>query len=116
MATPAPIPKKELKRSLVAIAIIAAALSLSFLVFLTHYWFVWPAILIIILVTIGYFAASKHSYQCPSCSQEFKITAIQDFFAPHGISKDPNGELYEWKLLKCPNCKKRQKCYRVKNA
>jgi DNA-directed RNA polymerase subunit RPC12/RpoP len=69
-----------------------------------------------LLVAVGYFSASKYSYQCPNCKKEFKITSLQDFFAPHGISRGPNGELYERKLLKCPLYGKRDKSFRVESA
>ena len=77
-----------------------------------RYWFVWPIILDCLLVAIGYFTVSKDLYQCPSCKKVFKITALQDFFALHGITKGSNGQVYEWKLLKWPGCNKREKCYR----
>lgn len=66
-----------------------------------------------LLVAVGYFMASKDVYQCLSCKEVFKIIKLQDFFAPHGITKTSNGQLYEWKLLKCPGCSKREKCYRA---
>jgi hypothetical protein len=88
-------------------------ISLSSLLLVTQYWFVWPVILVCLLVAIGYFTASKDPYQCPSCKKAFKVTTLQDFFALHGITKGFNGQLYEWKLLKCPECNKREKCYRA---
>jgi len=114
MSKQAPISKRELKTSLLVIALIVGVLSLSSLLLLTQYWFVWPGIVVCLLVFVGYFAASKTTYQCPSCEKAFKITALQDFFAPHGITKSSNGQLLEWKLLKCPGCNRREKCYRVK--
>jgi hypothetical protein len=114
MAKPEPISKRELKISLGVITLIIAVLLLSSLLLFTPYWFVWPIILAGLLVTIGYTTASKNFYGCPSCKKEFKISALQDFFAPHGISRGPKVELYEWKVLKCPDCHNRQKCFRVK--
>jgi hypothetical protein len=114
MTKHATISKKELKTSVALIALIVVAVVLSSLLLITQYWFVWPAFLISLLVIVGYFTASKNYYQCPSCDQQFKITALQDFFAPHGIAKNSNGQLLEWKLLKCPQCNKREKCYRTK--
>jgi hypothetical protein len=113
MANPAPTSKKELKTSIAVIGLVIGTISVSSLLQFTPYGFVWPIIVVCTIVAVGYFFASKYSYQCPACKVEFKITALQDFFAPHGISKGPNGELYEWKLLKCPQCRKRQKCFRV---
>jgi len=115
MAKPVSIPKKELQWSVVVIALIIGAFVLSPLVLFTPYWFVWPAILLCSLFTIGCFSASKHPYQCPSCKNTFKITVLQDFFAPHGVTKGSNWDLFEWKLLKYPECNKREKCYRVEN-
>jgi hypothetical protein len=113
MTTPAPISKKELKTSIAVIGLVIGTISFGSLLLFTPYWFVWPIIVVCTLVAVGYFSASKYNYQCPACKVEFKITALQDFFAPHGISKGPKGELYEWKLLKCPQCGKREKCFRV---
>jgi fatty-acid desaturase len=113
MTKPAAIPKKELKQSILVIALLVGVLVVSTLLLVTPYWFVWPAIVVCLLVGIGYFSASKHPYQCPSCNRQFRITALQDFFAFHGISKGSNGEVYEWKRLKCPQCRRREKCYRV---
>jgi hypothetical protein len=110
------ISKRELKTSVALIALIVGVITLSSLLLFTQYWFVWPAILVSLLLVVGYFAASKNLYQCPSCNKAFKITAVQDFFAPHGIKKDSNGQLLEWKLLKCPQCGKRVKCYRVQES
>jgi hypothetical protein len=107
-----PISKKELKKSVYLIGLIVGILVVSSLLLFTQYWFVWPAIIVVVLIIVGYFFASKNFYKCPSCENEFKITALQDFFAPHGLTKDSNGQLFEWKLLKCPKCNKREKCYR----
>jgi hypothetical protein len=95
------------------IALIVGVIAVSSLLLVTPFWFVWPVIFVSLLVAIGYFLASKDPYQCPSCKKAFKVTALQDFFAPHGITKSSNGQLYEWKLLKCPECKKREKCFRA---
>jgi fatty-acid desaturase len=113
MSKQVPISKRELKTSLLLIASIVGLIALISLLLVTRYWFVWPAIIVCMLVVVGYFAASKNVYQCPSCKEAFKITKLQDFFAPHGITKSSNGQLYEWKLLKCLGCSKREKCYRA---
>jgi hypothetical protein len=115
MAKPEPISKKELKTSSIIIALIVGAFILSTLLLFTQYWFAWPIIIVCLLIAVGYSTASKHLYQCPSCKKKFKITVVQDFFAPHGITKGPNNQLYEWKLLKCPECTKRGKCYRAQD-
>jgi len=114
MSKQAPIPKRELKTSFLLIASIVGVIALSSLLLVTQYWFVWPVIIACLVVTVGYFTASKDVYQCPSCEKTFKITALQDFFAPHGITKNSNGQLFEWKLLKCLECNKREKCFRAK--
>jgi fatty-acid desaturase len=113
MSKQAPISKRELKTSLLLIVLIVGVIALSSLLLVTQYWFIWSTIIVCMLVAVGYFAASKDVYQCPSCKEAFKITKLQDFFAPHGITKSSNGQLYEWKLLKCPGCSKREKCYRA---
>jgi len=113
MEKPASVPRREIKRSLGYIAIIVSTIAVSSLLLTTQYWFVWPVIIVLMLVFVGYFTASKNRYQCPCCNKPFRITALQDFLAPHGITKGENGEIYEWKLLKCQGCTKRQKCYRV---
>lgn len=112
MAKQAPIPKAEIKKSAILIALIVGIIALSSLLLLTQFWFVWPALIVGLLIVVGYFSASKNVYQCPSCDNEFKIKALQDFFAPHGLTKGSNGELFEWKQLKCPQCNAREKCYR----
>ncbi len=109
---PEPVHKRELRLSLIAIAIILTIIGASSLILFTAYWFTWPIMMVILLIATGYFTASKHVYQCPSCKEGFRITKLQDFFSPHGIARGPNGELYEWKILKCPGCSKREKCYR----
>jgi fatty-acid desaturase len=112
MSKQVPISKQELKKSLLLIALIVGAIALSSLLLFTQFWFVWPAIIVCLLFAVGYFTASKDTYECSSCKKAFKITAMQDFLAPHGVTKGTNGQLYEWKLLKCPGCNKREKCYR----
>jgi fatty-acid desaturase len=114
MSKQAPISKRELKTSFLLIALIVGVIALSSLLLVTQYWFVWPALIVCILIAVGYFTASKDVYQCPSCKEAFKITKLQDFFALHGITKTSNGQLFEWKLIKCPGCSKREKCYREK--
>ena len=113
MAKRVAISKQELKQSIAYIAIIAGIIAVSSLLLTTHFWFLWPIIVGATLITIGIFFGSKAFYQCPCCIKPFKISAIQDFFAPHGISRGKKGEINEWKLLKCPSCSKREKCYRV---
>ncbi len=112
MEKKAPISKREIRTSVTLITLILGIIILSSLLLLTQYWFVWLIILPSVLIIIGHFTASKSFYQCPSCDTAFNITALQDFFAPHGITKGSNGELFEWKLLKCPGCSKRKKCFR----
>ena len=116
MAKRAAISKQELKQSIAYIAIIVGIIAVSSLLLTTQFWFFWPIIVGASLVTIGIFFGSKAFYQCPCCSKLFKISALQDFFAPHGVSRGENGEINEWKLLKCPACCKREKCYRVETT
>jgi hypothetical protein len=115
MAKKAPISKRELRISVAIIISIMAIIMLNSILLLPECWYIWLIVLVCFLVAVGYFAASKEFYQCPSCRKAFKISALQDFFAPHGITRDSNGQLFEWKLLKCPQCKKREKCYRTNN-
>ena len=116
MAKPAPVSKKEIKQSGLIIALLIGAIVISTPLLFTSYWFVWPVIVVCLLLGVGYFSVSKHPYKCSSSHQPFTISALQDFFAPHGISKGSNGEVYEWKLLKCPQCHRREKCYRVEQT
>jgi hypothetical protein len=116
MADLAPINNKELKTSGAVLALLVLSIIASSMLLVTPFWFLWPIITVCLLIAVGYFSASKYCYGCPSCKKDFKIAALQDFFAPHGISRGPNGELYEWKLLKCPSCGKREKFFRVKSA
>jgi len=111
MVEQSPISKRELKTSIAVIALIVGVIALSSLLLFTQYWFVWPIVLASMLIAIGYFTASKDFYQCPSCDTAFKTTTLQDFFALHGITKGSNGELFEWKILKCPKCNLREKCF-----
>ena len=97
MTERAPISKRELKTSIAVITLLIAGIFVSSTLLATPYWFLWPIIAACLLIAVGYFCASKYSYKCPNCKKAFKITALQDFFAPHGISRGPNGELYEWK-------------------
>jgi fatty-acid desaturase len=116
MVKQAPISKRELKTSVALIALIVGALILSSFLLFTQFWFFWPVILVTLLVAVGYFSASKSYYQCPSCDKAFKITALQDFFALHGITKTSDGQLLEWKRLRCPKCNKREKCFRTQKT
>ena len=113
MSKQVPISKRELKTSFLFIVLIVGVIALSSFLLVTQYWFVWPAIIVCMLVAVGYFTASKDVYKCPSCKEAFKITKLQDFFAPHGITKVSNNQLFEWKLLKCPGCNRREKCFRA---
>jgi membrane protein YdbS with pleckstrin-like domain len=113
MSNQAPISKREIKTSLLLIVLIVGVIAFSSLLLVTQYWFIWPVIIVCMLFAVGYFTASKDVYQCPSCKEAFKITKLQDFFAPHGITKGPNKKLFEWKLLKCPGCNRREKCFRA---
>ncbi len=113
MTKPATISKREIKQSAAYIAIIVGIIAVSSLLQTTKYWFLWPIIVGATLVVIAFFFVSKSFYQCPCGDKPFKISALQDFFAPHGITRGEHGEINEWKLLKCPGCGKRQKCYRV---
>ena len=115
MAKLAAISKQELKQSIAYIAIIVGIIAVSSLLLTTQFWFFWPIIVGATFVMIALFFGSKSFYQCPCCNKPFKITALQDFFAPHGLTRGGNGEIYEWKLLKCRGCGKREKCYRVES-
>ena len=115
MAKKVPIPKRELRISVAMIISIAAIIVPISILLLLEYWYIWLIVLVCLLVAVGFFAASKDFYQCPSCRKAFKISALQDFFAPHGITRNSNGQLFDWKLLKCHQCKKREKCYRTNN-
>jgi hypothetical protein len=114
MEPPEPVTRRELHRSLAGIAIIVLVLVTSSLLLFTELWFIWPIILMVILLAIGALTVSKKPWQCPSCGTVFKITALQDLFAPHGMSRGSKGELLEWKILKCPACGKRSTCHPVR--
>ena len=47
--------------------------------------------------------AKSTAYHCPICGNEFEISALTDFFSPHGVTKDGGG----WVYLKCPKCQNR---------
>ena len=116
MEPPFPITRKEWHISLVWISVILMVLLVSSLLLFTTFWFIWPLIVVVILVAVGSLTGSKKSWQCPSCGAIYKITALQDFLAPHGISKGSQGELLEWKSLKCTSCSKRSKCFPVRTS
>jgi membrane protein YdbS with pleckstrin-like domain len=76
MSKQAPITKRELKTSFLLIVLIVGVIALSSLLLVTQYWFVWPVLIVCILVAVGYFTASKNVYQCSSCKEAFKITKL----------------------------------------
>jgi len=104
--------KKDWKQSLVGILLIVGCIALSTLFLNTDYPYLFGVVLVIIFLVIGFFETSKIKFCCPTCGTQFFLTNMQD--APHGETKI-KGQFLEWKLLKCPQCKKQAKMYHVKS-
>ena len=87
------------------IGIYVVAISITAFILLVTYWYLWTAIVAGGLTILILWHAKSTAYHCPVCGSEFEISALTDFFSPHGVIKNGGG----WTYLKCPVCSHRTK-------
>lgn len=100
------ITKKERKSSLIIIVVFIAIVTASSVLLFTAYWYLWIVILAASMAIIIAIAARQEGgiiFKCPTCGQEFEISALKSAFSPHGVTKKED-KWYEWKYLECPVC------------
>ncbi len=82
----------------VAVVVVGAYLLLP------AYWYVWAVLVAVGLLLLVTWHARTFAYHCPNCGGEFEVSALVDFVSPQGVSRDSEGRVIGWKLLRCPSC------------
>ncbi len=82
----------------VAVVVVGAILLLPV------YWYVWAVLVVGGLLVLVTWHARTFAYHCPSCGNEFEVSALVDFVGPQGMGRAEDGRVVGWKLLRCPDC------------
>ena len=96
--------KQDYIRSAVYILIYVIVISIGAFLLLPELWYVWAALVVGGVVFLVNWHKGQTVYQCPNCGHLYEISFLKDLAAPHGINRDGT-----WLLLRCPNCKQRNK-------
>lgn len=105
---------QDWKKTIIYLAIYMIALIIGASLLIPSYWYLWVVIVILGLIILVRWHSESAIYKCTNCGNEFQVSFITDFTSPQGVGKDKTGEIYGWKYLKCPQCKKRMKAIIVK--
>jgi DNA-directed RNA polymerase subunit RPC12/RpoP len=97
--------RSDWSKSLIFIGVYVAVVSVTSFYLLASYWYLWLALVAGGLIILVAWHAKSTAYHCPVCGSEFEISALTDFFSPHGLTKDGG----VWTYLKCPVCSNRSK-------
>lgn len=96
--------KQDYIRSAIYILIYVVVISVGAWLLLPEFWYVWAALVAGGLVLLVNWHKGQTIYQCPNCGHLYEISFLQDLAAPQGVNRDG-----AWLLLRCPNCKQRNK-------
>ena len=110
------ITRSEWKKSLAFIGFMVAVTTVSAFALIPDHWLVWTMLVvatIIVVVVVAVRGAGDVLYKCPTCGQEFEISAFKSAVAPHGVTKK-DGKWFEWKHLECPMCHGKSRMIPVK--
>jgi len=78
---------------------------------LPKFWYLWAVLVVAGMVILVNWHQGQTIYQCPKCGHIYEISFLTDLTAPHGINRDG-----AWLLLRCPNCRERNKTKVLKRA
>jgi uncharacterized membrane protein len=110
------ITKSEWKKSFLFIIPIVVIVSISAFALLPENWMLYILVVAITICVITIVAVRGEKdvlFKCPTCGQEFKISALKNALSPHGVTKK-DGKLVEWKYLECPMCHGKTKMSPIK--
>lgn len=110
------ITRSEWKKSLLFIIPLVIIVSVSAFVLLPENWIEYILVVVITMCVIIFAAVQgeKHIlFKCPTCGQEFEISAMKNALSPHGVTKK-DGKWVEWKHLECPMCHEKTKMFPLK--
>ena len=107
----------EWKKSLLYIIPPVLIVVIGSIFLLPHNW-MWYLVLVAFSIGVVIILAVREEknvmFKCPTCGQEFEISAFQSALSPHGVTKK-DGKWIEWKHLECPMCHTKEKMFPIKN-
>ncbi len=96
--------RKDYLQSILYILLYVALIGMGAWLLLPRAWYAWVGIVLIGMLLLVQWHKRSTVYRCPNCDHVYAISFFTDLAAPHGIDRDG-----AWLLLRCPNCRKRQK-------
>ena len=103
--------KRDYLRSIVYILLYVIVIGGGAFLMIPRFWVIWLVLVVGGMVILVSWHKKQTAYQCPDCDHVYTISFFTDLISPHGI--DRNGA---WLLLRCPNCKQRNKTKVLKRA
>lgn len=103
--------RKDYVRSILYILLYAAVIGAGAFLLLPRAWYLWLGLVLAGLALLVHWHRLSTVYRCPSCGHGYTISFLTDLTAPHGIGRDG-----AWLLLRCPNCRERQKTQVLKRV
>ncbi|MGD2073090.1 MAG: hypothetical protein PVG65_06345 [Candidatus Thorarchaeota archaeon] len=110
------ITQGEWKKALLYIVPLVIIVTISSILLLPHNLLLFVAVVVISIVVVIVIAAREEKnvmFKCPTCGQEFEISAMKSTISPHGVVKE-DGKWMEWKYLECPVCHAKEKMFPIK--
>lgn len=112
------VTKKEWKESLLIIVALVVVLTIGAVFLIPDYWYGFVILVVVVIFFVIILVIREQGaavFKCPTCGQEFEISAFKNVMSPHGVSKK-EGKWYEWKYLECPMCHEKAKMFPVKEG
>lgn len=101
--------KRDWVVTIALIIILMTGLSVGVILLLPDFWYLFIVVAAGSLVLLVRWHNRNFAFRCRNCGHEFGISAMRNFFSPHGI--DESGG---WKYLKCPHCQRRTRARVIK--
>jgi MFS superfamily sulfate permease-like transporter len=106
----------EWKKALLYIVPLVIIVTISSIFLLPQNMLLFIIVIVISIVVVIIMAAREEKnvmFKCPTCGQEFEISAMKSTLSPHGVVKK-DGKWVEWKYLECPVCHTKEKMFPIK--
>jgi uncharacterized C2H2 Zn-finger protein len=96
--------RRDMIRSAAYILVYVIVIGAGAFLLLPKFWYIWIALVVAGMLILVNWHKEKTAYRCPNCEHIYEISFLTDLTAPHGVSRDG-----AWLLLRCPNCRQREK-------
>jgi len=96
--------RRDVIRSIIYIFVYVLVIGGGAFLLLPRFWYLWIILVVVGMLLLVNWHKGATAYRCPNCNHIYTVSFLQDLAAPHGINRDG-----AWLLLRCPNCKQKNR-------